>query len=213
MSVTVNPATARTDETGPAAGDVLISRRGVRRAGLGVAAGSGLWAAAMLAYGVNPAGTVAGHVTNLTGLAFQLGLFGLVTVQLRTRATGVSRAARALLKVEFGLLGLATLWTVLWSAAPGLREAAPMLILDAFWPLSMLGMFVISIKIATAGRWTGLLRGWPLVAESWAIVNVPMAAAFDDAVLRFTASGHLVIGYLALGVLLVVRPELTGARD
>lgn len=212
MSITVQPATARTDEAS-AAEQIRISRTGVRRAGLGVATGSGLWAAGMLVYGVNPTDTVGGHVTNLTGLAFQLGLFGLVAAQLRTRATGVSRVARAMLKVEFVLLALATLWTILWSAAPGLREETPMLVLDAFWPLSMLGMFIISIKIATAGRWTGLLRGWPMVAESWAVVNVPLAIAFSDTPLRFSAAGHLLVGYVALGVLLVLRPELTGARD
>ncbi|MGK5678047.1 hypothetical protein [Actinoplanes sp. URMC 104] len=212
MSITVKPATARTDETASAE-QGGANRTFVRRAGLGVAAGSALWAAGMLAYGINPDGEVAGQVVNISSLAFQLSLFGLITAQLRTRATGTSRAARAMLKVEYVLLALGTLWTILWSALPGARESVPMMVLDFFWPLSMLGMFIISIKIATAGRWKGLLRGWPLVAESWAIVNVPLAGAFGDEVLRYTASGHLVVGYITLGVLMVLRPELTGARD
>ncbi|MBU2666459.1 hypothetical protein KOI35_23415 [Actinoplanes bogorensis] len=208
MTITIQPAPARTDDP-----TVRAGRTFVRRAGLGVAAGSAVWAAGLLAYGANPTGTVGEQVANLSSLAFQLGLFGLITVQLKTRATGTSRVARAMLKVEYGLLAVATLWTILWSALPDARESVPLLVMDLFWPLSMLGMFVIAIKIATAGRWTGLLRGWPLIAESWAVVNVPIAGALGDSVLRWTASGHLIVGYLALGVILMLRPELTGARD
>ena len=54
--------------------------------------------------------------------------------------------------------------------------------LDAFWPLSMLGMFLIGIRIAVAGRWTGVSRYWPMVAESWAVVTVPAMAIFGPTV-------------------------------
>jgi hypothetical protein len=75
------------------------------------------------------------------------------------------------------------------------------IVLDAFWPLSMLGMFLIGIRIAVAGRWTGATRLWPMVAESWAVVVIPTMGIFGDAVAHVVAVVHLVIGYGVLGVL------------
>ena len=138
---------------------------------------------------------------------------GLVALQLRTAATGVGRFARGMLKAEFGLLGLATLWTVLHAFVPAIRDDAWMMILDAFWPLSMLGMFVIGLKVAIAGRWRGPLRFWPLVAESWAVVSVPAMVILGSTGGRYVGSSHLLLGYATLGLLLVLRPQLTGARD
>ena len=68
------------------------------------------------------------------------------------------------------------------------QETAWFLALDVFWPLSMLGMAAIGIRIAIAGRWTGAARFWPLVAESWAPVCVPVAALPGDRALRGRAA-------------------------
>jgi hypothetical protein len=76
----------------------------------------------------------------------------------------------------------------------------------------MLGMFAIGIRIAIAGRWQGRARFWPLGAESWAPVCIPVNVIAPDAA-PFVAAAHLLIGYAALGVVLAGRPELTGARD
>ena len=76
----------------------------------------------------------------------------------------------------------------------------------------MIGMFLIGIRIAIAGRWTGMARFWPLGAESSAPVNIPIAQALP-ALSPYVAAGHLLVGYAALGVVLALRPELTGARD
>jgi hypothetical protein len=89
------------------------------------------------------------------------------------------------------------------------RGGGLVLALDAFWPLSMVGMFLIGI--AVAGRWTGAARWWPLGAESWAPVDIPVAQIAPDAV-AYTAGGHLLVGYVALGIVLAARPHLTGAR-
>ena len=53
-----------------------------------------------------------------------------------------------MLRVEYGLLFLATLWTVLHGLFPSFRDDAWLAVLDLFWPLSMLGMFIIGVKIA-----------------------------------------------------------------
>ncbi|RZU49494.1 hypothetical protein EV385_1245 [Krasilnikovia cinnamomea] len=136
-------------------------------------------------------------------------MLALVTAQLRTGATGVTRAARAMLKVEYGLLALATLWTVLHGFFPALRDEAWLSILDAFWPLSMVGMFVIGLKIAFAGRWRGAARVWPMVAESWAVATIPVMAIFGFPVADWFGVAHLLAGYVTLGLILALRPALT----
>ena len=85
--------------------------------------------------------------------------------------------------------------------------------LDICWPLSMLGMFAIGIKIAFAGRWRGAARGWPLVAESWAVVTVPTFVVLGESVASIVGGVHLLVGYVTLGLILVARPHLVGARD
>ena len=210
MSTTIAPAPARSDDTTTG---TPVSTRTVRRTGVAVAAAAALWSATFIAFDpqtTDPAGMT---LVDLGQLPAQLALFGLVTLQLRTSATGVGRFARGMLKAEFGLLGLATLWTVLHAFVPAIRDDLWMMILDAFWPLSMLGMFVIGVKIAFAGRWRGPVRFWPLVAESWAVVSVPAMIILGSTGGRYVGSIHLLAGYATLGVLLALRPHLTGARD
>ena len=80
------------------------------------------------------------------------------------------------------------------------------LLLDLNWPLSMLGMLLIGIRIAIAGRWTGASRYWPLVAESWALVVIPSFGIFGEDIAKYVSAVHLLVGYTVLGVL-VARKE------
>jgi hypothetical protein len=200
MSFRTTPAPARTDTAGL-----------VRAAGAAVAVGSTAWAGGILAFGLNPEPGWRSTAYGLTSLLFQLGLVALVAAQLRTGAAGTGRLARFFLRTEHALLGLAIVSTLAYTFLPAQRDAAWFLALDPFWPLSMLGMFAIGIRIAIAARWTGAARWWPAVAESWAPVNIPIAQALPD-LSPFFAAGHLLVGYAALGVVLVLRPELTGAH-
>jgi hypothetical protein len=185
----------------------------VRRLGLALTGGAVAWAASIFVYGTNATG-FGGRVGDLTGLLFQLGVFALLTVMFHTRATGTSRVARIMIRVEYVLLGLASVWSLIHGVAPdAVRESAPVLVLDVFWPLSMLGMFVIGIKVAFAGRWRGLLRAWPLVAETWAVVTVPAFLILGEPVSSWVGGVHLLVGYATLGALLARRPELSGATD
>ena len=93
------------------------------------------------------------------------------------------------------------------------EDEAWFLALDAFWPLSMIGMFLIGIRIAIAGRWTGAARFWPLVAESWAVVTVPSMGIFGMEVAKYVGGGHLLIGYVSLGLIILARPQLVRPRD
>jgi hypothetical protein len=213
MSLTTTPATARTDVAAPRTTGAPVSTRLARRVGLAVAGGSAAWAAGMLAFtNTPPAGTVQHFVYEVSSLLFQLGLVALVTLQLRTRATGTGKLARGFLHAEHVLLGLAIASTITWMFFREYDHTAWFLALDVFWPLSMLGMAAIGIRIAIAGRWKGAARIWPLVAESWAPVAIP-ASVLLPGFAHVVGAGHLLIGYVALGVVLAVRPELTGARD
>ncbi|GAA1028239.1 hypothetical protein GCM10009557_12550 [Virgisporangium ochraceum] len=217
MSISTNPAPARTDvplASSPAtaeasAASAAATDRTVRRAGIMVAAGTLSWVTGLALVGNTPESSIGITIGDLSALPFQIGLFALVGAQLKTRATGVSKIARGMLRVEYVLLTLATVWTVLHGAVPAFRDDLWLAILDAFWPLSMLGMAIIGVKVAITGRWRGPARGWPMVAESWAPVTVPVFVAVGGTVALVVAIGHLLVGYLALGLILAFRPELT----
>ncbi|OLB82795.1 MAG: hypothetical protein AUI14_00015 [Actinobacteria bacterium 13_2_20CM_2_71_6] len=179
----------------------------VRRYGVAVTAGTLVWVGGLLTVGANPATSDGITIGDLTGLAFQLGLFALLRVQLRTRAT--SRVSVAMLYVESVLLALATTWSVLHAAVPAWRDAPWLAVLDACWPLSMLGMFVIGLKVALAGRWRGLARIWPLVAETWVVVTIASMILFGRGVGEWVGIAHLLVGYTGLGIVLAWRPHLT----
>ena len=206
--MTTTPARARTDvaprpstRTGPA-------ERTIRRLGLGLTAGTLAWAASIFAFSTVNDG-VPERIGDLTGLAFQLGLFCLLAIQFTTRATGLTRASVVLLKVEAVILGIASLWSLLHGVLPSNLQDAPwLMVMDICWPLSMIGMMVIGIKLALAGRWRGALRWWPLIAESWAFVTIPSMIVFGDQASRWVGGGHLLIGYATLGILLALRPHL-----
>ncbi|SDF03175.1 hypothetical protein SAMN05660662_0788 [Blastococcus aurantiacus] len=213
MSVNTSPAPARTDTTAtPRTRN--DPTRAVRLGGLAMAAGAAAWAlGTVLTYDVDPVDGEYPLAYKASSLLFQLGLVALVAVQLRTRATGTGRLARRFLHAEHVMLGLAIASSIQWMVAPDVSEDAIFLALDAFWPLSMLGMAAIGIRIAIAGRWRGPARVWPAVAETWVLVMLPVSALASAEVGSFVGAAHLLVGYTVLGLILALRPELTVARD
>lgn len=214
MSLRTNPLPARTDvpSVDPSRRPVTPTRV-VRAGGLAMAIGAASWAVGTLVYELDPVTDDYSWVYKLTSLVFQVGLVALVAVQLRTAATGPGRLARGLLHAEHVMLGLAIASSLQWLFLPDLSENAFFLTLDLFWPLSMLGMAAIGIRIAIAGRWRGAARVWPAIAETWALVMFPAMALLSEEATTFVSAGHLFLGYTMLGVILAVRPELTGAAD
>ena len=214
MSLHASPLPARTDA--PSVDEprpLPAPTRLVRAGGLAMATGAAAWAVGTLVYDLDPVTDDFSWVYKLSSLVFQLGLVALVGVQLRTRATGTGRLARGFLHAEHVLLGLAIASSLQWLLAPGLSENPFFIALDLFWPLSMLGMAAIGIRIAIAGRWRGVARIWPAIAETWALVMFPAMALVSEEMTTFISAGHLLAGYTMLGIVLAVRPELTGARD
>ena len=229
MSRTTTPAPARTDDATVTAAVVAASARDevlerrldeaagvdltfVRRRGAYLAAGALVWATATFTVGSVPETSLGWAIQDLGGLVFQLGLMALLGVQARTMATGTGRVARAMIPVERVVLGLAMVWSLIHGAVPPLRDAGWLAVLDVCWPLSMLGMFVIGVKIAIAGRWRGAARVWPVLAESWAVVTVPTFLIAGEALGNIVGGIHLILGYAGLGLLLVLRPALVRPR-
>jgi hypothetical protein len=213
MSVTTAPALARTDALPAPAADVATDRF-VRRAGALMAVGAASWATSILTVSSTPDSVAGERFHDGTGLLFQVGVFAVVTAMARTGAIGPSRGARVFLRVERVLLALAMVWSALHFADPVWADGNGLVIaLDAFWPLSMLGMLVLGIKVFRARRWSGSLRTAPLVAETWVVFAVPafgISQALDLPLLAQLVAGlHLLVGYTRLGVLMRCHPELT----
>lgn len=207
MTIEQTPAAARTDVRRPAAViGTTTPTRPFHRRGMMLTAGALAWAGGLVAMGSDPHGATEEAVySTLSGL-FQIGVLCLVTVLWQTRALGEGRFARLVLRLEGVALALAMTSTLVDGIGVSDLDQPGWLLLDFCWPLSMLGMFLIGVRIAIAGRWRGASRWWPLVAESWAVVTVPMYGAFGSTVAGFVGAAHLCVGYAVLGRL-VARKE------
>jgi len=211
MTLSTSPVPARTDTT-PATAPARHAdpRTLVRRCGAVLATGVAAWAVGSAFTGPNPSDSAGIAVQMWTALAFQIGLVALLAAYRRTRAIGAGRVARTVMVVEHLLLAGAVLNT-LDPLLPFFRGTGFDLAFDICWPLSMLGMLGIGIRMAVAGRWTGAARLWPLVAETWAIVVIPAHVACPG-LDQVVSPLHLLLGYTTLGVIMAVRPELTLRR-
>ncbi|GAA1479350.1 hypothetical protein GCM10009623_37960 [Nocardioides aestuarii] len=199
MSVSHTPAPARSDVA------TATSATGATRPflvhGRVLTAGALAWTVSILAVGQDPHSPLGLAVFGIGSGLFQVGVMFLLRVLWRTNAIGSGRVARTVLRVEAGVLSLAMLSTFVDAIGLSNLEQTGWLVLDLCWPLSMLGMFLIGVRIAIAGRWHGLSRFWPMVAESWAVVTVPAMGIFGATVGQYVGALHLVVGYAVLGVL------------
>lgn len=168
--------------------------------------GAVMWALCFPLFGNDPHDTLGLVGFGIGSGTFQLGLLALLRVLWRTRALGEGRIARAVLRVEAVFVSLAICSTFVDAIGVSDLSRPGWILLDAFWPFSMLGMFFIGIRIAVAGRWKGATRFWPLVAESWAVVVIPAMGIFGEDIAKYVAALHLLVGYTVLGVL-VSRKE------
>lgn len=206
MSVSHTPAPARSDVVAASGHDAprtgTTPRRPFARHGRTLSIGAALWAAATAVTGVAPGDDVVELAVFCVGSgAFQVGLLALLRVLWRTQALGPGRLARFFLRLEAGLVSLAICSTLVDGLGISDLSRPGWALLDAFWPLSMLGMFLIGIRIAVAGRWTGASRYWPMVAESWAVVVIPTLGVFGYTAATVVSCVHLLVGYTVLGVL------------
>lgn len=199
MTVSHSPAPARSDVVAPAT--AAGRARPYLLHGRVLSLGAMAWALCLTLFGTNQHDPLPLALFGLGSGLFQVGLLFLLRVLWRTRALGEGRIARAVLRAEAVAVGLAICSTFVDAIAVSDLSQPGWLALDAFWPLSMLGMFLIGIRVAVAGRWKGVARFWPLVAESWAVVTVPANAVFGPSVGAAVGAVHLLVGYTVLGVI------------
>ena len=205
MTVSHTPSPARSDLVGRPEARTDATRP-YHRHGRMISAGALAWATGIMLFGVNQTEPVALVLFGILAGTFQVGLLTLLRVLWRTRALGDGRLARAVLRVEAGMLTLAMGSTFVDAIGVSDLDQTGWLLLDASWPLSMLGMFFIGLRVAIAGRWRGASRFWPIVAESWAVVVIPTMGVFGESAASAVAVLHLLVGYTVLGVL-VSRKE------
>lgn len=207
MTVRTAALPARSDAAAPRPPAPSGSTRPYLLHGTVLTAGALLWAVSIAVSGNNPTGTLGLLGLGISSGTFQVGLLFLLRVLWRSQALGSGRVARAFLVAETVAVGVAMGSTLADTLALSDLSQPAWLALDLFWPLSMMGMFAIAIRIAIAGRWHGVARFWPLVAESWAVVVIPTMAVFGDGAAQVVASAHLVVGYAVLGQI-VARKNL-----
>ncbi len=200
MTISHSPAPARSDVANPAPSG-SSPRHPYRLHGRVLSAGAVAWAASILAVGQDPQSTLGLAVFGVGSGFFQVGLLFLLRTLWRSRALGEGRLSRGALRFETFAVSMAMASTFVDAIGVSDLTQPAWLVLDLFWPLSMLGMFLIGIRIAVAGRWRGVSRFWPMVAESWAVVTVPSLMVGGALVGQLVGAVHLVVGYAVLGVL------------
>ena len=187
--------------------DTTIARRGIV-----LALGATAMATTFYIYPEQQGGT-AGRVGDIGGLAFQIGLFGLLATYRETAATGTGRVGRGWLTFVLVALIGATAWSFLHLVLPNsFADDIWMLVLDACWPLSMLAFLITGIVIAIVGRWRGALRWWPLLAEAWLPLSVAVGLALPVAE-DYAGPTLMILLYGSLGLLMVLRPGLTRSDE
>jgi hypothetical protein len=201
VTISHSPAPASSDVATATPGSATSPTRPFLLHGRVLTAGAVAWSASILAVGQDPQDTTGLVVFGLGSGLFQVGVLFLLRVLWRTQALGTGRIARGVIRAETFALSLAIASTFVDAIGVSDLTQPGWLVLDLFWPLSMLGMFLIGVRIAIAGRWKGAARFWPMVAESWAVVTVPALGIFGETVGMFVGALHLLVGYAVLGVL------------
>lgn len=181
----------------------------VRWCGAAAAAGAVVWAITWLAAGVPEEG-VNKAVEIWGSFAFQFGIVALLVAMRGTDATGTSRWGRWVLSGEAVLMALAIAWTVPHLADPNYQaknDDVVLMVLDAAWPLSMLGLVAVGVMVVRARRWPSPLRWLPLAASLLLpvdIVTMLLFGPWTEIVLRAL---YMSATYGALGFLLVRQAD------
>ncbi|SOC51861.1 hypothetical protein [Ornithinimicrobium cerasi] len=179
-----------------------MSSTTIRTLGALVATGGVLWG---LSWILSPSREGANSQVEIWASAvFQLGLLALLAVMWVTRATGTGRAARGLLAAETVAVVLALAWTVPYLVDANRPTTGLLVVLDAFWPLSMAGLIVVGIVVVVARQWPSPLRWLPLAAALLIPVDIAVAASGASDQVRDLVMGlYLAASYGALGLALV----------
>jgi hypothetical protein len=182
-----------------------MNRSNARIRGAVVALGGIVWGAAMI---LSPSRS--GHNSQVeiwAGGVFQIGLLALLTTMWSTHALGTGRPARWILTAETIVLVLAMAWTVAFAFDANRPNKGVLAVLDACWPLSMIGLMLVGLYVARAGQWPNPLRYLPLLASL--LLPIDLAVSWAPSGVRTTVTGvYLALAYGLLGGALVSAAEV-----
>lgn len=161
------------------------------------------WSYGWLQAGVMPEGVNDQVEIWMSGL-FQIGLVALLAVMRATDATGTTRLGRFVLNAELVALALAMAWTVPFLFDANRPNTGILVVLDAFWPLSMVGLIVVGIVVAKVGRWPSPARYLPVSASLLIPVDIALIAlGLGLEAQNIARSAYLALAYAALGVAII----------
>ncbi|MGP3915122.1 hypothetical protein [Nonomuraea sp. 10N515B] len=174
-----------------------------RMAGLLLAAGAASWAAGTVIVGDKIQEGIQ-TLDTITGMLFVVGLFAFVWTVLATRGVGDGWARIIPVGLLVLLPGAFLVNALSFGYATYDDLPLPLMILDACWPLSQLGMLVLGIAIAVRGHYQDALRWLPLLAGMWFPVTV-VAQIFGGPTVSVYVSAAWLLGMHAhLGVRLAL---------
>ena len=140
MTLEQTAAFARSDVHPATAAAPSTPSRPFYRRGMVLTSGAVAWAVTQVFIGLDPHGPTQEAVFSTTSGLFQVGLLCLLTVLYRTQALGTGRLARFFLRLEAVLVTLAIGSTFVDGIGVSDLDKTGWLLLDMFWPMSMLGM-------------------------------------------------------------------------
>lgn len=182
---------------------MTMKSRTIRFCGLLTMMGAIAWSYGWLQAGVMPEGVNDQIEIWMSGL-FQLGLVALLAVMRATDATGTTRVSRIVLNAELVALALAIGWTIPFLFDANRPHTPVLVVLDAFWPLSMVGLIVVGVFVLRARRWPSPVRYLPLAASLLIPVDIILSVAgLSPQGQTVVRSAYLAFAYSLLGLFVI----------
>jgi hypothetical protein len=173
-----------------------------RAFGIAVLIGGLTWCATLLIAGVPEDGL--NSAVEIWGSAvFQIGLVALLATMRATDATGSTRFGRGVLNAEIIAVGLAIAWTIPFLFDANRPDNGILLVLDAFWPISMLGLVVVGVQVVRSGQWPSPARYLPLAASLLIPVDMVAMIVLDESEALVVRALYLGLAYALLGLAIV----------
>ncbi|NDK90524.1 hypothetical protein GYA93_13180 [Gordonia desulfuricans] len=179
---------------------------GRRGTGIVLAVGSVTVAVGLSAVADTEGFGIVSMLGGLGALLFQIALLALLRLQYAERAMTRPGATGSVARIGYliqAVLLCGAICSTVLDAFWLIHGSVLWAVFDTCWPLSMLGMVVIGVRVAIAGRWQGWLRWQTLFAQSWLLWGVPLAALGTAGL--YVGAAQFVLGYGVLGVLLATR--------
>jgi hypothetical protein len=194
----------------------------IRMCGIAVALGAIIWSVSWLQAGVLPVGPdgqpINDQVEIWAGGIYLLGLLALLLAMRATFATGSGRLGRWALKTEIGFVILAIAWNIPYAFDANRQPSLVLMVLDAFWPLAMLGKIVIGVLVIRARCWPAPVRYLPLAASMLFPIYIATSLAglseWTQIIVRATyfAVAHTLLGLAVIRQIAPLMGRMTASR-